>query len=133
MKDAGAVKGKLSRRSFAAGASLCIGGALTGAGGTLLEAAEVQTKAHPPKRAANDAQWVRPKEGSEEESLPDGSTGRVSEYRGCEGSFIAAYVRRPKGAGPFPIVVVLHGGGVSPNAAYGMGRSNPLTDRKSVV
>jgi dipeptidyl aminopeptidase/acylaminoacyl peptidase len=84
-------------------------------------------KHHGKKRAEDDAQWVRPAQGSEDENLPDGSVGRVSEYRGCDGTFIAAYLRRPKGSGPFPAVVVLHGGGVSPKGAYGMGRTNPLT------
>jgi dipeptidyl aminopeptidase/acylaminoacyl peptidase len=93
--------------------------------------AEAQAKASAtrkqgPKKPSDDVLWVRPVKNSEEESFPDGSTGRVSEFRGCDGTFVAAYLRKPKGTGPFPIVVVLHGGGVSPRGAYEMGRKNPL-------
>src|SRR6185437_10310653 len=44
-----------------------------------------------------------------------------------EGKYIATYLRRPARQGRTPIVVLQHGGAVSPKAAYGMGRSNPLT------
>jgi dipeptidyl aminopeptidase/acylaminoacyl peptidase len=56
------------------------------------------------------------------EPFPDGSTGQVTEYK-ASGLAIPAYIRKPKGAGPFPVVVVGHGGRSGPNAAYAMGRS----------
>lgn len=126
------IQNSISRRSFAAGASLCVTGAIAGLTSSLSPQVEAQTRiASPrgqgPKKPGEDSQWVRPAKDSEEENLPDGSTGRISEYRGCDGNFIAAYLRKPKGDGPFPIVVVLHGGGVSPKGTYSMGRSNPLT------
>lgn len=57
------------------------------------------------------------------EPFPDGSTGRVTEFQGVGGVKIPAYVRKPQGAGPFPVVVMLHGGGRGEAATYGMGRS----------
>ena len=123
---------RISRRSFSIAAGICMTAALSGiaepSGYTDPQKAEPTAPAHRNRKSsADDGLWVRPAQGSEEENLPDGSTGRVSEYRGCEGTFIAAYLRRPKGKGPFPAVVVLHGGGVSPKGTYGMGRENPLT------
>jgi dipeptidyl aminopeptidase/acylaminoacyl peptidase len=56
------------------------------------------------------AQSFRSAEASEPESFPDGSTGRISEFRGCDGTMIPAFVRKPKGQGPFPVAVILHGG-----------------------
>ncbi len=123
---------RISRRSFSIAASLCMTAAMAGI-------AEPDGYANPQKpgptspghrahrNPEDDALWVRPGQDSGEEDLPDGSIGRISEYRGCEGTFIAAYLRRPKGKGPFPAVVVLHGGGVSPKGTYSMGRENPLT------
>ena len=123
---------KISRRTFSLAAGLCMTGAVAGIADPQIAFGDTKPNSAMPKRRvaknpADDAKWVRPAEGSQEEGLDDGSTGRVSEYRGCEGTFVAAYLRRPKGAGPFPIVVVLHGGAVGANATYGMGRSNPLT------
>lgn len=117
----------INRRRFTAAAALTLTGALSGfksasAETTLPLSAGVGDGGH-----EEDEHWVRPAVGSEEEHLPDGSTGRVSEYRGCEGTYIAAYLRRPARPGRVPIVVLQHGGAVSPKAAYGMGRSNPLT------
>src|SRR5437879_5748080 len=57
------------------------------------------------------------------ESFPDGSTGQVTEFQGVGGVKIPAYVRKPGGPGPFPVVVMLHGGGRGEAATYGMGRS----------
>jgi dipeptidyl aminopeptidase/acylaminoacyl peptidase len=121
---------QMSRRSFNLTAGLYMTAVLAGVAeaGTGAEEQALKRNQRPTKKnAAEDAHWVRPAEGSEEEKLPDGSVGRVSEYRGCEGSYIAAYMRRPGGKGPFPAVVLLHGGGVSPKGTYGMGRANPLT------
>ena len=71
------------------------------------------------------APGVRPAEGSEPESFPDGSTGRISEFPGSEGTMLSAYLRKPKGAGPFPVVVILHGGAQGKDATYGMARTKP--------
>jgi len=43
------------------------------------------------------------------EQFPDGSTGKVAEYKGVNDTPIAAYLRKPKGDGPFPVVVIIHG------------------------
>ena len=123
---------RISRRSFSFAAGLCVTAAFAGiaerSGYADPQKAESAAPGHRHhKSPADDVNWVRPAQGSEEESLPDGSIGRVSEYRGCDGTFITAYLRRPPGKGPFPAVVVLHGGGVSPKGTYSMGRENPLT------
>lgn len=123
---------KISRRSFNLVAGLCMTAAVTGfsesrAASDPQQPAQAPSRRRTRKTPEEDALWVRPAQGSEEQNLPDGSIGRVAEYRGCEGTFIAAYLRKPKGPGPFPIVVVLHGGGVSPKGAVSMGRENPLT------
>jgi dipeptidyl aminopeptidase/acylaminoacyl peptidase len=57
------------------------------------------------------------------ESFPDGSTGQVTEFQGVGGVKIPAYVRKPAGSGPFPVIVMIHGGGRGEAATYGMGRS----------
>ena len=41
--------------------------------------------------------------------LEDGSMGQVTEFQGSSGTAIPAYIRKPKGAGPFPAVLILHG------------------------
>jgi dipeptidyl aminopeptidase/acylaminoacyl peptidase len=71
--------------------------------------------------AAADGDW---------ENLPDGSTGRITEFRGVGGIAIPAYIRKPDGPGPFPVVVVLHGGKYGSAPTYGMGRSmkSPVAD-----
>lgn len=56
------------------------------------------------------------------EKFPDGSTGRTTEFRGAGGVVIPAYVRKPAGSGPFPVVVNLHGGGPSVENTYRYGR-----------
>src|SRR5262249_15270820 len=58
------------------------------------------------------------------ERQPDGSLGKVTEFRGGGGVAIAAYLRKPDGPGPFPVIVMLHGGGASKPATYGF-RSVP--------
>jgi dipeptidyl aminopeptidase/acylaminoacyl peptidase len=45
------------------------------------------------------------------EKLPNGIEGQVADFEGAGGVKIAGYVRKPAGPGPFPIVIVLHGGG----------------------
>lgn len=57
------------------------------------------------------------------ERLPDGSMGQMTEFRGVGGLAIPAYIRKPAGAGPFPVVLMLHGGRYGQAATYGMGRS----------
>jgi len=54
---------------------------------------------------AADEQW---------DKLPNGILGRLAVFDGIGGVKIAGYVLKPAGAGPFPIVIVLHGG--SPTA-----------------
>ncbi len=56
------------------------------------------------------------------ERFPDGSLGRATEFRGAGGLAIPAYVRKPQGAGPFPVIVLLHGGGPSRPATYAAAR-----------
>lgn len=58
----------------------------------------------------------------ESEKFPDGSTGKVTEYKGVKDTPIAAYLRKPTGDGPFPVVVMIHGGGVSKDGTYALGR-----------
>src|ERR1051325_2870452 len=57
------------------------------------------------------------------EKLPDGSSGQVMEVQGAGGVPLAGYVRKPDGPGPFPLVVIIHGGGNSKEATYALGRS----------
>ena len=83
------MKNELTRRAFAAGT--------LGLAGYALNAQQFYA-----------ASGIRPPAGSVPENLPDGSTGRISEFRGADGTMIACYVRRPKGQGPFPAVVLLH-------------------------
>jgi endo-1,4-beta-xylanase len=64
------------------------------------------------------------------ESFADGSTGQVTEFRGVGGVVIPAYIRKPAGNGPFPVVVLLHGGRYGKEPTYAMGRSmrSPTAD-----
>ena len=64
------------------------------------------------------------------EQLADGSQGRPTEFRGVGGVAIPAYIRKPQGAGPFPVVVLAHGGKYGKAATEGMGRSvqSPVAD-----
>jgi len=69
---------------------------------------------------------IRSVSGHEAEALADGSRGRVVEYRGADGSYIPAYLRTPRASGPFPVIVMLHGGAPEPNVTYSLGRTaNP--------
>jgi dipeptidyl aminopeptidase/acylaminoacyl peptidase len=106
----------LSRRAFTTSAGLCLAETIV-----LPSAVSALSRKSP----TGDPSWVRTREGAEPETLPDGSIGRISEYRGCDGSFIPAYMRRPKGRGPFPVVLVQHGGVPSEDATYKAGRSSP--------
>jgi dienelactone hydrolase len=67
--------------------------------------------------------------GDDWESFADGSRGQATEFRGAGGLVIPAYVRTPKGVGPFPVIVMLHGGSYRRGASAGMARSNraPVT------
>ena len=71
--------------------------------------------------AAADEDWER---------FADGSLGQATEFRGAGGLAIPAYVRKPQGEGPFPVVVMLHGGSYRKGASAGMGRSTraPVAD-----
>ncbi len=69
----------------------------------------------------DDAAW---------EQLPDGSLGRVIDFEGVGGTKIPAYIRKPPGDGPFPAIVMLHGGRYGKEATVGMGRGarSPMAD-----
>ncbi|MFC1716855.1 alpha/beta fold hydrolase [Candidatus Poribacteria bacterium] len=56
------------------------------------------------------------------EQFADESVGQITEFHGANNTPIAAYIRKPKGEGPFPVVVMIHGGGDSKQGTYGMGR-----------
>ncbi len=62
------------------------------------------------KSGAAQEQW---------EELPNGILGRLALFDGVGGVKIAGYVRKPAGVGPFPIVIVLHGGGPTAKATSG--------------
>ena len=113
----------ISRRSFAVGAGLLFTGVFAGL--PAISESGAKGKATPRKAPENDGLWVRPMAGSEAEDFPDGSVGRISESRGCDGTFIPAYVRRPKGVGPFPLVLVQHGGAASEEVTYNTARKSP--------
>jgi dipeptidyl aminopeptidase/acylaminoacyl peptidase len=57
------------------------------------------------------------------EKLPDGSLGQETEFHGAGGTAIPAYIRKPAGPGPFPVVVLAHGGRYGKAPTMGMGRS----------
>jgi dipeptidyl aminopeptidase/acylaminoacyl peptidase len=61
-------------------------------------------------------------QAAEWEQFPDGSRGQVTEFKGVDGISIPAYVRKPSGDGPFPVVVLMHGGKYGKPATVGMGR-----------
>lgn len=60
------------------------------------------------------------------DKLPDGTLGHVTEFHGVDGLAIAAYVRKPPGAGPFPCIVWGHGGRDSKPNTLNAGRSQGL-------
>jgi dipeptidyl aminopeptidase/acylaminoacyl peptidase len=64
------------------------------------------------------------------EKLPDGTLGRETEFHGVDDVAIPAYVRKPAGKGPFPVIVWMHGGKDSRQATFSMGRTQgrPLGD-----
>jgi len=62
-------------------------------------------------------------EGHQLERLPDGTTGRVMEIPGSDGTPLPAYLRTPGGSPPFAVVVVLHGGPAGIEGTYDLGRS----------
>ena len=68
------------------------------------------------------AAHAAPAPESEWEQFPDGSTGQVTEFKGVDGLAIPAYVRKPAGPGPFPVIVLMHGGKYGKEATVGMGR-----------
>src|SRR4051794_28903684 len=53
------------------------------------------------------------------EELSGGVMGRPALFEGVGGVKIAGYVRKPTGAGPFPIVILLHGGGPTARVVRG--------------
>ena len=64
------------------------------------------------------------------ENFPDGSTGQPGEFHGVDNFAIPAYIRKPAGPGPFPVIVLLHGGRYGKAPTLGMGRStkSPTAD-----
>jgi dipeptidyl aminopeptidase/acylaminoacyl peptidase len=82
-----------------------------------------------PAPATKPAVSKEPAEGAWE-TLPDGSTGQTTEFEGAGGIKIPAYVRKPVGPGPFPVVVMIHGAEASKNGTYGLGRrtGSPTAD-----
>jgi dipeptidyl aminopeptidase/acylaminoacyl peptidase len=71
-------------------------------------------------------QAVGPNTGDGWEKLPDGTLGRETEFHGVDDVAIPAYVRKPAGPGPFPVVVWMHGGKDSKQSTVNMGRSQGL-------
>src|SRR5581483_3463981 len=57
------------------------------------------------------------------EKLPDGSFGQETEFHGVDGIAIPSYVRKPDGPGPFPVIILAHGGRYGKAPTMGMGRS----------
>jgi dipeptidyl aminopeptidase/acylaminoacyl peptidase len=45
------------------------------------------------------------------------------EFRAPDGTLIPAYLRRPNATGPFPVVVLLHGGAANQEVTYSLGRA----------
>jgi dipeptidyl aminopeptidase/acylaminoacyl peptidase len=60
------------------------------------------------------------------ENLPDGTLGREAEFHGVDGVTIPAYVRKPDGPGPFPVIVWMHGGKDSKETTINMGKTQGL-------
>jgi dipeptidyl aminopeptidase/acylaminoacyl peptidase len=81
----------------------------------------VESKVSANAISAADDSWER---------LADGSVGRVTEFAGIGGVNIPAYIRKPAGDGPFPLIVLLHGGRYGKEATYGTGRAvrSPMSD-----
>lgn len=75
----------------------------------VLSAAALAATGHAALRAAEEP-W---------EELPNGVQGKLATFEGADGVKIAGYLRKPAGNGPFPIVIVLHGGGPTARAVSG--------------
>jgi dienelactone hydrolase len=92
---------------------------------------QVRTRAQTGRRQQFPDTWLLaltdktnvPAQTGQWEQFPDGSSGQPTEFTGQDGVKIAAYIRKPSGDGPFPLVVLLHGGAQSVKAAYALGRS----------
>jgi len=71
-----------------------------------------------------------PGPAEEWERFPDGSVGRETEFQGVGVIAIPAYIRKPDGPGPFPAIVLAHGGryGKAPTVAMGRSMQSPTTD-----
>ncbi len=53
------------------------------------------------------------------EELSGGVMGQPAKFEGAGGVPIAGYVRKPAGAGPFPLVILIHGGGPTAKVVRG--------------
>jgi dipeptidyl aminopeptidase/acylaminoacyl peptidase len=73
---------------------------------------------------------ARPKTEDGWEKLPDGTLGRETEFHGVGGVSILAYIRKPAGPGPFPVIVWMHGGKDSKQATVNMARGEGLPFRE---
>jgi len=60
------------------------------------------------------------------DELPNGVTGRIATFSGVGGGTIAGYVRKPAGAGPFPLVILLHGGAPTAKAVTAAGEEERI-------
>src|SRR5579862_8942417 len=67
---------------------------------------------------------IRPVEGHPSEALPDGSSGRIVEFRSSDGTYLPAYLRTPVSQPPFALVMMVHGGQTGKESTYGLGRSS---------
>jgi dipeptidyl aminopeptidase/acylaminoacyl peptidase len=64
------------------------------------------------------------------EKVSDKVEGQVADFEGVGGVKIAGYVRKPIGAGPFPIIIILHGGGPSAKPIKTDGDADEARGRK---
>jgi endo-1,4-beta-xylanase len=95
---------------------------------TFFSSSLLRPSANPPARnapAPAPPRAAQPAAGNWEK-LPDGSVGRETAFRGVDGLEIAAYIRKPNGPGPFPVIVWMHGGRDSKQATMALGRSQQV-------
>jgi dipeptidyl aminopeptidase/acylaminoacyl peptidase len=64
------------------------------------------------------------------EKLPNGIMGQLANFEGVGGVKIAGYVRKPEGKGPFPLIIVLHGGAPTAKAVNAEGETERTEKRE---